>query len=192
LPARRRRGIRLTARSIPYAVGIGEQESTGAKAGRYVRAAGLALGASARELRKGSEAAPEPVPVAPPPPPPPAPRTGGLVGRLVFYGFVCSFVAFVLVVLRFELLLGHTTARTVFRLALAGVLLGEAWLLLSNWRGANERLGQRVLAKAWGARGPVTRGERIFARVLRDALTLIGIVFLATAVFELLSATVGT
>jgi hypothetical protein len=94
-------------------------------------------------------------------------------------------------VLRFELLLGHTTARTVFRFVIAGVLLAEACLLLSNWRGANERLGQRALTKVWGARGPATRRERVFARVLRDALTLIGIVLLAAAVFELLTATVG-
>jgi hypothetical protein len=38
----------------------------------------------------------------------------------------------------------------------------------------------------------VTRREKTFARVLRDVLTLIGIAFLAGAVFELLAATVGS
>ena len=43
----------------------------------------------------------------------------------------------------------------------------------------------------WGPRGAVTRRERFFARGVRDVLTLLGIIFLAAAVFELLVATVG-
>jgi len=38
----------------------------------------------------------------------------------------------------------------------------------------------------------MTNRERMFARVLRDGVTLAGIAFLAAAVFELLAATVGT
>jgi hypothetical protein len=93
--------------------------------------------------------------------------------------------------LRAETLLGATTGRTVLRIVLAAVLAGEAYLLLSNWRHANERLGQRVLTRVWGPRGAVTRRERVFARGLRDGLTLVGIVWLAAAVFEVLNATVG-
>jgi hypothetical protein len=179
---------------------MSEQESSGAKAGRFVRAAGLALGTTARELSKNVQesreaqavlpAAPA-VPVEPPPPPPPAPNTHGVVGRLVFYGFIASFAAFVLVVLRADSLLGAGEVRTVFRLLIAFALLGEAYLLLSNWRNANGRLGQRLLARIWGPRGAVTRRERVAARVVRDSVTLIGILWLAAAVFELLTAFVG-
>jgi hypothetical protein len=141
------------------------------------------------------EARTEEADAAPPnevPPPPPAPaRSGGFVGRLVFYGFVISTVLFVLVVVRAEVLL-NGTGRAGVQIAIAIVLLAEAGLLLRNWRGANQRLGQRLLTRVWGPRGPVTRGERIFARTVRDLLTLVGIVWLATGVFELLSATVGT
>ncbi len=67
----------------------------------------------------------------------------------------------------------------------------EAALLISNWRQSNERIGQRLLNRAWGPRGPMNRREKMFARIVRDALTLLGIGFLAAGVFELLVATVG-
>ncbi len=38
----------------------------------------------------------------------------------------------------------------------------------------------------------MTRREKTFAAVLRDGLTLVGIAFLAGAVYELLAATVGS
>jgi hypothetical protein len=183
---------------MAYPVLIGEQESTGAKAGRFVRAAGHALGTTARELNKNVQASrtderatAAAAPAVPPPPPPAPARTGGLVGKLAFYGLVVSSIAFLLVVLRVEMVLGKGSVRTVFRFVLSVALFGEAYLLLSNWRGANQRLGQRVLTKVWGPRGAVTRRERVFARVVRDVLTLVGIAWLAAGVFELLSATVG-
>jgi hypothetical protein len=81
--------------------------------------------------------------------------------------------------------------KLIFRLVLAGLLLVEAALLLSNWRGANQRLVQRVLTKMWGPRGAMNRREKTVARICRDALAFVGLAFLAAAVFELLTATVG-
>jgi hypothetical protein len=169
---------------------MSEQEHPAAKAGRIVRAAGLAL---QRELEKKTAAAaarPVPVEAAPPPPPPPVPTTD-FFGRAVFYSFVVSLVAFLLVVLRVEMVIGHHGGKTIFRLILAVVMFVEAYLLTSNWRRANQRLVQRVASKLWGPRAAATRREKFFVRLLRDALTLVGIVFLAAGTFELLGATVG-
>jgi hypothetical protein len=166
---------------------VSEPEHPAAKAGRFVRAVGLGI---ARELEKRAEAAPKARP-EPLPPPPPA-NIGGFVGQLVFAGLVVSLFAFLLVVLRFETLLGSThDAKLTIRLVLAGVLFLEAFLLLSNWRGANQRLVQRLLNRMWGPRGAMNRREKTFARICRDLLTLVGIIWLAAAVFELLTATVG-
>ena len=110
----------------------------------------------------------------------------------MFAGLVASVVAFLLVVLRFETLLGSThAAKLTIRLALAGILFLESALILSNWRGANQRLVQRLLNRMWGPRGAMNRREKTFARVARDLLTLVGIIWLGAAVFELLTATIG-
>ena len=117
---------------------------------------------------------------------------GGFVGRLVFAGFIGSILAFLLVALRFETLLGSThDVKLTIRLVLAAVLFLEAFLVLANWRGANQRLVQRVLNRVWGPRGAMNRREKTFARICRDVLTLVGILWLAAGVFELLTATVG-
>ena len=166
---------------------MSQPEHPAAKAGRLVRAVGLGI---ARELEKRADAPPKPRP-EPLPPPPPA-NTRGFVGRLVFAGLVASVIAFLLVVLRIETLLGSThDAKLAFRLVLAGLLLAESALVLSNWRGANQRLVQRVLNRVWGPRGAMNRREKTFARICMDLLTLVGIIFLAAGVFELLVATVG-
>ena len=93
--------------------------------------------------------------------------------------------------LRFETLLSssHDT-KLIVRLVLAAILFAEAFLLLANWRGANQRLVQRVLNRVWGPRGAMNPREKLRTH-LRDGLTLVGIVFLAAAVFELLTATIG-
>ena len=166
---------------------MSQPEHPAAKAGRLVRAVGLGI---ARELEKRADAPAKPKP-EPLPPPPPA-NTRGFVGRLVFAGLVASVIAFLLVVLRVETLLGSThSAKLTVRLVLALLLLFEAALVLSNWRGANQRLVQRVLNRVWGPRGAMNRREKTFARICRDLLTLVGIIFLAAGVFELLVATVG-
>jgi hypothetical protein len=166
---------------------VSEPEHPAAKAGRLVRAVGLGI---ARELEKRADAPPKARPEPPPPPPPE--NTRGVVGRLAFLGLVAAAVAFLLVVLRIETLFGSThDVKLIFRLVLAGLLLVEAALLLSNWRGANQRLVQRVLTKMWGPRGAMNRREKTVARICRDGLAFVGLAFLAAAVFELLTATVG-
>ena len=155
-----------------------------AKAGRFVRAVGLGL---ARELEKRADAPPK----APPPPPPPPVRSGGIIGTAVFYAFIVGIVAGLLSLLKADEL-AHGTPRLVFRLALGGIMLAVALLLMSNWHLANQRLGQRLLTRIWGPRGPTNKRERFVARRVRDALTLVGIAFLAGAVYEVLTAFLGT
>jgi hypothetical protein len=178
---------------------MADPEHPAAKAGRFVRAAGLALGAAAKELEKerreraaatpAQAPAPQPVPVAVPPPAPH--RTGGLVGMLVFYGFTVGLVAFVLAALNVDQLVAAGNTRLVIRIVLSAILIGEAALLTSNWQQANQRLVQRLLNRVWGPRGAMNRRERSFARIARDLLTLLGILMLALGVFEILRATVG-
>ncbi len=162
-----------------------EPEHPAAKAGRIVRAAGLAL---QREAAKRAQPA---APRLEPPrlPPPPAVTTGGILGRVVFATFVLSVAAFLLVVLHVEMALGG--AKNTFRLVLAAIMLLEAGLLTTNKLRANERLVQRLASRMWGPRGASNRRERFVSRFARDSLTLIGIVFLAAGAFELLEATVG-
>src|SRR5690348_3821380 len=175
-----------------------EPEHPAAKAGRFVRAAGLAIGAAAKELEKERQqraaaapaeaaARPQPAPVEPPPPH----RTGGPVGGLVFYGFTVGLIAFVLAALNVDQLIATGDTRLVFRLVLAGILIAEAALLTSNWQQANQRLVQRLLNRVWGPRGAMNRRERAFTRLARDLLTLLGILMLALGVFEILRATIG-
>ena len=162
-----------------------EPEHPAAKAGRLVRAAGLAL---QREAAKRAPASP-PRLAPPSPPPPPAVRTGGLIGGFVFSTFVVAVAAFLLVVLHVEMALGG--AKNTFRLTLAAVMLLEAALLTTNKLRASDRLVQRLANRMWGPLGAMSRRERFVARFSRDALTLLGIVFLAAGAFELLEATVG-
>jgi hypothetical protein len=179
---------------------MAKPEHPAAKAGRFVRAAGLALGAAAKELEKerqervlaepAAPAARAPAPVEPVPAPP-AHRTGGIVGKLVFWGLGAALVAFVLVALNVDELFAAGDTRLVFRFVLAVILLGEAFLLISNWAQANQRLVQRLLTRVWGPRAAMNRRERTFARAARDLLTLLGIIMLALGVFEVLRATVG-
>ncbi len=157
-----------------------------AKAGRLVRAVGLGI---ARELDKLADAPPKARP-EPPPPPPPV-RTGGVIGTAVFYAFAVGLVAGVLSLLKADEL-AHGTPRLVVRLVLGGVLLAVAVLLMTNWQLANQRLGQRLLTRIWGPRGPTNKRERFVANRVRDAVTLVGIAFLAGAVYEILTAFVGT
>ena len=170
---------------------MAEREHPAAKAGRFVRAAARAGAAAAREYENQAAARPAPPGAAEPPPPTPALRTNDLLGRSVFVGFLLSLVALALLALRFETLVGSHAAK-LLRLAAALILFVEAYLLTSNWQGANQRLGQRLLNRVWGRRGAMTRREKTFARVIRDVLTLVGIAFLAGAVFEVLSATIGS
>jgi hypothetical protein len=169
---------------------VPEKEHPAAKAGRFVRVAGKVI---SREVERQSAAAAAKA-AAPPPPPPPPPRpvpTKDLIGRFVFVTFLAALIALLLAVLHVYTLFDGHTVRLVFRLVLASLLFLEAFLLTSNWHLGNQRVGQRLLNKVWGPRGAMNRREKTFARLVRDALTLVGIGFLAAGAFELLSATVG-
>ena len=170
-----------------------DKEHRAAKAGRYVRAAGIVFNNTVeRQKAAAAERAttPKPVPAAPPPPPPPVP-TKDLMGKAVFAGFIASLAAVLLLLLHASDAL-NGGAKTIFLLVLGGLLLAEAALLTTNWRQANQRLGQRLLNRIWGRRGPMNKRERAFARAVRDVLVLIGIGFLGGAVFALLTAVVGS
>ena len=182
---------------------MSEQEHPAAKAGRFVRAAGLAISSELERQTAKPPKAPRPNPApsaqpaqatpaaAAPPPPPPAPvETHDFFGRVVFYSFVLSLFAFLFVLLRVEMLF-NSTPKLVLQLLLAAILFSVAYLLTSNWRKANQRLVQRLLNRVWGPRGPMNRREKMFARIARDGLTVIGIVWLALGALEFLSATVG-
>jgi hypothetical protein len=163
-----------------------KKEHPAAKAGRYVRAAGIVIG---KEIdRRATAAAEKPAPAAPPPPPPPpapAPApTENVAGRAVFAFFVLSVVVLGLTILHFTDLV-PSSGRSITRVVLAAIMFVEAFLLISNWRRANERVAQRLFNRMWGPRGPVTRRERTFARIVRDVLALLGIGFLAAGVFQL-------
>jgi hypothetical protein len=174
------------------------QEHPAAKAGRFVRAAGLAI---SREIDKQAAKAPTATRAAPPraaPPrpaaapkaaPPPVP-TADFVGRAIFFSFVVSLFAFLFVVLRVEMIF-TSTPKTVLQLILAVVLLAVAFMLMSNWQRANQRLVQRLVNRVWGPRGAVNRREKFFAGAARDGLKLLAIAFLALGTLEFLSATVG-
>jgi hypothetical protein len=170
---------------------VPDKEHPAAKAGRYVRAAGIVLGREIdrRSAAAAAAAAARPAPAPPPPPPAPLP-TGDLAGRAVFAGFLLSLGCLVLLLVHAEDALS-SRAKTVALVVLGVILLAEAVLLTSNWRQANQRLGQRLLNRVWGRRGPMNRRERAFARAVRDALTLVGIVLLGGAVYALLTAAVG-
>ena len=181
-----------------------EQEHPAATAGRIVRAAGLGVKAALETPATPATAAPPPPPppptaAAPPPRPAPAPApavpppavpTHTFAGRLMFGAFVASLIAFLVVVLRVEMLFSGTP-KTVLQLVLAVILLAVALMLLGNWQRANQRIVQRLANRVWGPRGAMNRRERFFAGAVRDGLKLLGIAFLALGVWELLAATVG-
>ena len=127
-----------------YACAVPDKEHPAAKAGRYVRAAGIVIG---KEIdRRAQAAATKPAPAAPPPPPPPppAPRTHNIGGKTLFGLFVLSFVILGLLFLHADDSLPKGT-RTIGHLVIAGLMFLEAALLISNWRQSNERIGQRLL-----------------------------------------------
>ena len=175
------------------------REHPAARAGRFVRAAGRASAAAAREFEKTTAArpttarpTPTPKPAAAPPPPAPPFPTGGVIGRTAFAGLIGAIAALVLVGLKVDSLIHPAATRLTYRLIVVAILSTEAGLLLANWRGATQSLVQRFCNRVWGRRGAETRREKAFARAVRDAVTLIGLCFLAAGVYELIVATIGT
>jgi hypothetical protein len=171
---------------------VPDKEHPAAKAGRYVRAAGIVLGREAdRRSAAAASAAAAPKPAPTPPAPPPAPfATADLAGKGVFVGFLASLVCLGLVLVHADDAFS-SSAKTIVLAGLGAILVVEAALLTSNWRQANQRLGQRLLNRIWGRRGPMNKRERAFARAVRDTVTLIGIVFLGAGVYALLTAAIN-
>ena len=169
---------------------MADKEHPAAKAGRYVRAAGIVIGKEI-DRRAAATDAKAAAPPPPPPPPPPPVETHTFVARWMFRFFVASLVILGLSLLHVDQLLPGTGQKIV-RFSLAAVLSFSALILLTNWHQGNERIGQRLLTRMWGPRGAVTIRERFFARAVLDVLTLLGIGFLAAAVYQLLVATIGT
>jgi hypothetical protein len=162
---------------------VADPKHPAAKAGRFVRAVGLGI---ARELEKRADAPPKAKP-EPPPPPPPMPTTD-VYGRAVFVAFVAAAIALGLVMTHLEKAVPTHDAKQVLRIVLTVALACGAFVQLTNYRQANQRIVQRLLTRIWGPRGPVNRRERSFARLCREVLVLVGIAWLAGAVFELLVA----
>lgn len=196
-----------------------DKEHPARTAGRYVRAAGIAIrkererlaAESARRAAEAAQQAPAapPTPAAPPPatptpvapspaaqtppkgkqgrpqPPPPSPKP--LLDRFLWWGFLVAVVATGLAALNVDAVTSGTT-KLVIRLVLGGVFLGVSLLLLTNWQRASERLVAKLMKKFWGMDHPVTRSGRFMRRIAKDLMTLLGILWLAIAVFEILRA----
>jgi hypothetical protein len=169
---------------------LAEKEHPASKAGRYVRAAGIVIGKEIDRRAAAAEQRAAAPPPPPPPPPPPAAETHTFAGRWIFRFFVVSLVILGLSLLHFDQVIPGAGEKIV-RLTLAAILGFSALLLLTNWQQGNERIGQRFLTRMWGPRGAVTKRERFIARAVRDVLTLLGIGFLAAAVYQLLVGTIG-
>jgi hypothetical protein len=203
---------------------VEEKEHPARTAGRYVRAAGIAIKKERERLatesaRRAAEAAraeqqapPTPPPAAAPPPeaapppvaapakeppraaarperPPPTPRP--FVDRVLYVGFVIAVVATALAALNVDMVTSGT-AKAVVRLVLGGIFIGVAIVLLTNWQRASERLVAKLMKKFWGMDHPVSRSGRFVRRIAKDVMTLLGIVWLAIGVFEILRAFVNT
>ena len=131
---------------------MADKEHPAAKAGRYVRAAGIVLGkevdrrAAAAAARPAAGRLRRPLPRR-------RLRTDTFVGRGVFRFFVVSLVVLGLSLLHFDRLLPGRSQRSCGS-SLAVILSSEAFLLITNWQQANERIGQRLLTRMWGPRVP--------------------------------------
>jgi len=109
--------------------------------------------------------------------------------RLLWIAFMGALLALALTGLQIQMLASGTSA-TVVRLILGIPPLVVAILVLTNWQRANERLVARAF-KAWGLGAPSTKSGRFTRRFAKDAMTLVGIVLLCVAAFQLLSSVVS-
>jgi hypothetical protein len=198
-------------------VAVDDKEHPASIAGRYVRAAGVAIrkekerlaAESAKRAAEAAQAPPAAAPpvaappqaVAPPPPaapaakpkpaaaPPPAARP--IVDRLLWWGFLIAVASTAVAALNVDTVTSGTT-KVVIRLTLGGVFIFVSLMLLTNWQRANERLVARLMKKFWGMDHPTTRSGRVVRRIARDLMILLGNAWLAIGVFEILRAVVNT
>jgi hypothetical protein len=204
-------GTTVTLSPVP------DKEHPARTAGRYVRAARIAIEKD-RERRAAEAAqraaaappppaqgappvdsappAPAPTPVAPAPAPAtarprrapaPEPPARPVVDVAIYYVFLLSLVAVGLAALQIQMVTSGTV-RVGIRLGLGIVLVLVAVPLLSNWLQAKERLTARIFKRIWGLDAPVSRSGRLMRKVGNDVMTIVGIVFLALGTFELLRA----
>jgi hypothetical protein len=201
---------------------VEEKEHPARTAGRYVRAAGIAIkkererlatesARRAAETAQAEQQAAASAPAAEAPPqatPPPAPEPAAkparaaaakaspppakpVLDRLLWIGFLIAVVATGLAALNVDMVVSGT-AKTVVRLALGGVFIAVALVVLTNWQRASERLVAKLMKKFWGMDHPVTRTGRFMRRIAKDLMTLVGILWLAIGVFEILRGLVNT
>jgi hypothetical protein len=200
---------------------VEDKEHPARTAGRYVRAAGIAIKkererlaaeSAQREARQAQAAQQAPPPAPPeaaaqptaipqaaaaekpgraarPQVPPPAPKP--ILDKLLWIGFVIAVVATAVAALNIDTITSGTT-QLVIRLVLGGIFVAVSVALLTNWQRANERLVAKLIKKFWGMDHPVTRSGRFVRRIAKDLMTLLGIVWLAIGVFEILRAFVNT
>ncbi len=205
-----------------------EKEHPARTAGRYVRAAGIAIkkererlatesarrAAEAAQAEQQAAATAPSAPSAPPPAPPsqaaapPAPEPASrpapaaapqrqpppprpFLDRILYVGFVIAVVATGLAALNIDVVVSEP-AKTVVRLVLGGVFVSVSLVVLTNWQRASERLVAKLMKKFWGMDHPVTRTGRFMRRIARDLMTLLGIIWLAIGVFEILRALVNS
>jgi hypothetical protein len=179
---------------------LSEKEHPARTAGRFVRAAGLAIQKGLEERQAASDEraeaerqaaaarppaeAPQASPAAPPPPAfPPKP----FLDRVLYAGFILSIVAVCLAALQIQMVTTGSV-RVGIRLGLGIVLVLMSLPLLTNWEHTKERLVANFLKRFWGIEEPTTRSGRAVRRLGKELLTLVGIAWLALGMFELLRA----
>jgi hypothetical protein len=194
---------------------VSEKEHPAATAGRYLRAAGIAIkkererlaAESAAKRAAEAAAAPQqasqapaqqavapaaPAPAAPKRAPrkaPPAPPPNRFLDRLFWLGFMVAAIASALALLNIQMITSGT-AQDLVRLVLGGIFLVFAGALLLNVGHAKDRVLATMTKKLWGLEQPTTRMGRFMRSMAKDVLTLLAIAWLAIAVYEILTVVV--
>jgi hypothetical protein len=180
---------------------VNEKEHPARVAGRYVRAAGVAIQRELERRAAEPEATPaQPAPETPQPTPQPtesakaARRKGAQplperprLDRVIWLAFLASLVSLALTGLQIQMLASDGAQKGIRLVLGAGLLLG-ATLILTNWERANERIVARVFKSLWGIGEPTGRSGRFSRGLVRNGMSLVGIVLLALAAFQILSA----
>lgn len=180
-------------------------EDTGAKigrkAGRFVRATGLAVRAATRELERGAPASsnPEQAAQTPPATPPPAeaaprkattrrrrarknrpePTRNRILDPAIFFLWILTFNAAGFVVVQLDLFIPKGTVRMAVDFTVAAIFLAMAWLLVADPWQSRQRLLIRIVRGKNREHEP-TRGSwrSLLWGMGRDGLTFFGIVCL--------------
>lgn len=147
-------------------------------AGRYLGGAGRTIG---RELLREAEHRYRARARQPAGPAPPTAPVGPLAGA-VYVAWLGGLAAFALVLLNVDLFL-PAAGVAAFRLAIGGILLVLGSALLPGRLGARRLLLARLAARAHSRGRGIRAGWR---RLVGAGLTLLGILWVATGVLELL------